>query len=69
MAQKLPLFIGGEFVASETNEWLPVTNPATQEVLGDVPFATQHEVDRRSRERKGCVSRPGGTCRRRSALA
>ena len=46
MAQKLPLFIGGEFVASETNEWLPVTNPATQEVLGDVPFATQHEVDR-----------------------
>ena len=25
MAQKLPLFIGGEFVASETNEWLPVT--------------------------------------------
>jgi len=46
MAQKLPLFIGGEFVASETKEWSPVTNPATQEVLADVPFATQREVDR-----------------------
>ncbi len=46
MAQKLPLFIGGEFIESETNEWLPVTNPATQDVLGDVPFATYQEIDR-----------------------
>jgi malonate-semialdehyde dehydrogenase (acetylating)/methylmalonate-semialdehyde dehydrogenase len=46
MAQKLPLFIGGEFIASATKEWLPVTNPATQEVLSDVPFATPQEVDR-----------------------
>ena len=46
MPQKLPLFIGGEFVASETKEWSSVTNPATQEVLADVPFATQREVDR-----------------------
>jgi len=46
MAQKLPLFIGGEFVASDTNEWLPVANPATQDVLAEVPFATKAEIDR-----------------------
>jgi malonate-semialdehyde dehydrogenase (acetylating) / methylmalonate-semialdehyde dehydrogenase len=46
MAQKLPLFIGGEFVPSDTNEWLPVTNPATQDVLAEVPFATKAEIDR-----------------------
>ncbi|HTK98896.1 MAG TPA: CoA-acylating methylmalonate-semialdehyde dehydrogenase, partial [Pseudomonadales bacterium] len=46
MAQKLPLFIGGEFIESETNEWQPITNPATQEVLADVPFATIQEVER-----------------------
>jgi malonate-semialdehyde dehydrogenase (acetylating)/methylmalonate-semialdehyde dehydrogenase len=46
MPQKLPLFIGGEFVASDTNEWIPVTNPATQDVLAEVPFATKAEIDR-----------------------
>ena len=46
MPQKLPLFVGGEFVASDTNEWLPVTNPATQDVLAEVPFATKAEIDR-----------------------
>ncbi len=46
MPQKLPLYIGGEFIESDTNEWLPVTNPATQEVLGEVPFATKSEIDR-----------------------
>jgi malonate-semialdehyde dehydrogenase (acetylating)/methylmalonate-semialdehyde dehydrogenase len=46
VAQKLPLFIGGEFVTSESNELLPVTDPATQTVLCDVPFATPHEINR-----------------------
>jgi malonate-semialdehyde dehydrogenase (acetylating)/methylmalonate-semialdehyde dehydrogenase len=46
VAQKLPLFIGGEFVASESNEFLPVTDPATQTVLCDVPFTTPHEINR-----------------------
>jgi malonate-semialdehyde dehydrogenase (acetylating)/methylmalonate-semialdehyde dehydrogenase len=45
MADKLPLFIGGKFVQSESNEVLPVTDPATQEVLIDVPYATPDEVD------------------------
>ncbi len=39
------LLIGGEFVESRTTNWRHVVNPATQEVLARVPFATQDEVD------------------------
>ena len=34
------LLINGEFVESQTSEWREVINPATQEVLAKVPFAT-----------------------------
>jgi malonate-semialdehyde dehydrogenase (acetylating)/methylmalonate-semialdehyde dehydrogenase len=40
------LLIGGEFVESTTTHWRDVVNPATQEVLARVPFATQEEVNR-----------------------
>ncbi|VWX62806.1 methylmalonate-semialdehyde dehydrogenase, oxidoreductase protein [Burkholderiales bacterium 8X] len=39
------LLIGGEFVESRTTEWRNVVNPATQEVLARVPFATPEEVN------------------------
>ncbi|WP_017760512.1 CoA-acylating methylmalonate-semialdehyde dehydrogenase [Pseudacidovorax intermedius] len=39
------LLIGGEFVESRSTEWRDVVNPATQEVLARVPFATSDEVD------------------------
>ena len=39
------LLINGEFVESKTSEWRDVVNPATQEVLARVPFATAEEVD------------------------
>ena len=39
------LLIGGKFVESTTTEWREVINPATQEVLARVPFATVAEVD------------------------
>ncbi|QHI99446.1 CoA-acylating methylmalonate-semialdehyde dehydrogenase [Xylophilus rhododendri] len=39
------LLIGGEFVESTSTEWRDVVNPATQEVLARVPFATVAEVD------------------------
>jgi malonate-semialdehyde dehydrogenase (acetylating) / methylmalonate-semialdehyde dehydrogenase len=39
------LLIDGEFVESTTAEWRDVVNPATQEVLARVPFATVAEVD------------------------
>ncbi|WP_166171714.1 CoA-acylating methylmalonate-semialdehyde dehydrogenase [Acinetobacter sp. SA01] len=39
------LLINGEFVESKTNHWQDIVNPATQEVLGQVPFATPEEVN------------------------
>jgi malonate-semialdehyde dehydrogenase (acetylating) / methylmalonate-semialdehyde dehydrogenase len=38
------LFINGKMVESTTSQWKDVTNPATQEVLARVPFATTQEV-------------------------
>jgi len=37
-------FIGGESYPSRSKEWRDVTNPATQEVVARVPFATEEEV-------------------------
>jgi malonate-semialdehyde dehydrogenase (acetylating) / methylmalonate-semialdehyde dehydrogenase len=42
---KVKLLINGEFVDSRTTEWREVINPATQEILAHVPFATRDEVD------------------------
>ncbi|SAK51520.1 methylmalonate-semialdehyde dehydrogenase [Caballeronia catudaia] len=39
------LLIDGQFVDSKTAEWRDIVNPATQEVVGRVPFATKDEVD------------------------
>ncbi|KJE91741.1 methylmalonate-semialdehyde dehydrogenase [Capsaspora owczarzaki ATCC 30864] len=46
-ATKVPttkLYINGEFVESQTKEWIDVHNPATQEVVTRVPVATQAEM-------------------------
>ncbi|PTB93039.1 methylmalonate-semialdehyde dehydrogenase (CoA acylating), partial [Marinobacter sp. Z-F4-2] len=43
--KKVPLFINGEFVQSKSDRWIDVTNPATQEVIAQVPCATQDEMD------------------------
>ena len=39
------LLINGEFVESKTTQWRDVVNPATQEVLARVPFATLEEMN------------------------
>ena len=39
------LLINGKFVESKTQIWKDVVNPATQEVLARVPFATKEELD------------------------
>jgi malonate-semialdehyde dehydrogenase (acetylating)/methylmalonate-semialdehyde dehydrogenase len=39
------LLIDGEFVESKSSEWRDIVNPATQEVLARVPFATADEVN------------------------
>ncbi|RJG02286.1 CoA-acylating methylmalonate-semialdehyde dehydrogenase [Noviherbaspirillum sedimenti] len=38
-------FIGGKHFPSQSTEWRDVTNPATQEVVARVPFATPQEVE------------------------
>jgi len=45
MTRQVPLFINGEFVQSTSSEKLPVTNPANQQLLAEVPFATHSEVE------------------------
>ena len=39
-------YIGGEWRASNASDWLDVLNPATVEVMGQVPLSTAAEVDR-----------------------
>ncbi|WPC30153.1 CoA-acylating methylmalonate-semialdehyde dehydrogenase [Pseudomonas moraviensis] len=43
--QKVKLLIDGEWVESQTTDWHDIVNPATQQVLARVPFATAAEVD------------------------
>jgi malonate-semialdehyde dehydrogenase (acetylating)/methylmalonate-semialdehyde dehydrogenase len=43
--ETVKLLINGGFVESKTTEWHDVINPATQEVLAQVPFATDAEID------------------------
>ncbi|MEP1896076.1 MAG: CoA-acylating methylmalonate-semialdehyde dehydrogenase [Alloalcanivorax venustensis] len=45
MSTRLPQLINGEFQQSQTDTWIPVTNPATQEVLCEVPAATAEEME------------------------
>jgi malonate-semialdehyde dehydrogenase (acetylating)/methylmalonate-semialdehyde dehydrogenase len=43
-APTVKLLVDGKFVESQTQEWHDVVNPATQEVLAQVPFATDSEI-------------------------
>lgn len=45
MTQQVPLLINGEMVQSSSSEWIPLTDPATQNVIAKVPCATAQEVD------------------------
>ncbi|XP_063296485.1 methylmalonate-semialdehyde/malonate-semialdehyde dehydrogenase [acylating], mitochondrial isoform X1 [Pelobates fuscus] len=39
------LFINGQFIDSQTSDWIDVHNPATNEVISRVPQATQNEME------------------------
>lgn len=45
MPQHIPLFINGKFVKSRAARRIPVTDPATQNVLGEAPETTAAEID------------------------
>ncbi|MGO9988250.1 MAG: CoA-acylating methylmalonate-semialdehyde dehydrogenase [Steroidobacteraceae bacterium] len=44
-APTVKMLLDGRFVESQTSEWRDVVNPATQEVLAQVPFATEAEIE------------------------
>lgn len=46
MTKQVPHLINGQFQQSNSDFWVDVTNPATQEVIAQVPFATAAEVER-----------------------
>ena len=46
MTDKLKNYIGGQWVAAETNAYLPVTNPATGETIAEVPLCGTADLDK-----------------------
>ncbi|OWR51377.1 probable methylmalonate-semialdehyde/malonate-semialdehyde dehydrogenase [acylating], mitochondrial [Danaus plexippus] len=44
-APSTKLYIDGQYVESKTSNWIELTNPATNEVIGRVPEATQEELN------------------------
>ncbi|MDF9839367.1 MULTISPECIES: aldehyde dehydrogenase [unclassified Paenibacillus] len=44
--EKHLMYINGQFTESETQEWMDVTNPSTDEVISQVPKATKNDVAR-----------------------
>jgi len=44
--KQVPLFINGEWVISKSTRLIDVTNPATQEVIAQVPCATMDEMQK-----------------------
>lgn len=44
--KNVPLYIGGEFVQSQTDQWIDVTDPATNEVIARAPCTTDAEMRR-----------------------
>lgn len=45
MAKRLKYFAGGEWRDSSTDEWYPITNSSTGEVMAEAPRCTADEVD------------------------
>src|ERR1043166_2396788 len=43
--EKVPNFVGGEWVHSAATQWVPLSNPATGEAMGSVPMGTSADVD------------------------
>src|SRR5215210_8591498 len=46
MYEKLALYIDGAFIEAEGRKTEPVLNPASGEVLGQLPHATREDLDR-----------------------
>jgi len=45
MSHTVQILINGNFIESKASEHLPVENPATQEILAEVPLTLLSEID------------------------
>ena len=43
--EKVKNYVGGEWSLSTSSEWVPVTNPATGDLIGHVPMGNASDVD------------------------
>ena len=50
--------INGQFSKSSTNEWLDITDPATQEVIAKVPQTTDDEINQAVAAAKAAFQTP-----------
>lgn len=41
----VPLYINGEFINSSSSQWIEVTDPATNDVIANVPCSTESELE------------------------
>ena len=46
MTRRVPMLIAGEFSESSATDWLPVTDPTSNETICEVPLCTEDEVNR-----------------------
>ena len=46
MVKRLKNYVGGRFVEADAQEYLPVYDPATCEILAEVPDSSRADVDR-----------------------
>lgn len=44
--QYVPMYIDGQFIHGDSDTSIPLTNPATQEALSQIKFATEDEINR-----------------------
>ena len=44
--ERLRNHVGGEWIEAETQRYQPVWNPATEEVLAEVPLGSAEDVER-----------------------
>ncbi|KAE9610051.1 hypothetical protein Lal_00006631 [Lupinus albus] len=54
------LFIDGEWKAPLLNKRIPIINPSTQQIIGDIPAATKEDVDLAVAAAKSALSRNRG---------
>jgi len=54
---RLKLFLAGKWVDSRSNHVQEVMNPAKGEIIGEVPFATRHEVEKAVESAKAAFGR------------